>query len=700
MSSNSHNAQISENSTIKGRTSPRWLLLVSLILVAIFAIFAKDIRPTDARMATSPAVPSEVLRRYAILRDTASISSENAYLESSMQHPNECCGKKPAFSDPAYSSVFTGRVAVTTSFAGQGTGYVLEVIDLKSQSTMPANTGPPTVSPAMYHGPAGAQWTKTKLGNVFGLTLDNQGNIYTTATTAYNGDFFPVSATGGEIYKINGVTGAITVFQTLPQKTLPAGLGNITYDCAYQRFYVSDMGNGIIYSLDTSGSIQSTWNHGANLSIPIPDNPSLTFTPLGRRVWGIQAYNGRLYYGVVWEDNTHISVLQNNEVWSVGLLANGNISGPAQKEISLPPRTGNETMPVSDISFGPAASGTMLIAERSMTDETTPNAHQSRILEYTLASGTWTLVNPNKYKFNPNYPQSSAGGVDYDFAVGGLVWSSGDALHYPTPPANPPETDMIYGIAGFDPTNGGDTHSAILIDEDGISNYYKTQLGDVEIPCPEQAQPQTCAVKTNDVSCKKDGSGGYLYTFTVTNNTGKPVTNVLITPPLNSNFSISPQSPALPGGILPNGQSTSLQVTITGGQPGKPVCFTVTLMTQDGPCCTVEVCPVLPNCCALAENASITCGPHGSYSYVLSVVNTSPNTIQHIYLYPPAGVTMTPSYFAVSLSPGATFQTPPITITGAHSGSFCFRLSLHTKGMEECCSGDQCVTLPDCHPSG
>ena len=108
----------------------------------------------------------------------------------------------------------------------------------------------------------------------------------------------------------------------------------------------------------------------------------------------------------------------------------------------------------------------------------------------------------------------------------------------------------------------------------------------------------------------------------------------------------------------------------------------------------------LPDCCAVATNVSVKCNPNGSYSYVLSIVNTSPNTIQHIYLYPPAGVTMTPSYFAVSLAPGATFQTPPITITGAHGGSFCFRLSLHTEGMKECCSGDQCVTLPDCKPNG
>jgi hypothetical protein len=653
----------------------------------------------------------EVDRRNGALREAAtdlppeigpSLYSPESALQANI--PTQCCGKKPVFSDPAYSSVFTGKVAVTTSFAGNGNGFVLEIIDLKNQSTAPLNTN---YAPPMYHGPAGAQWTKTKFGNVFGLTLDNQGNIYTTTTTAYNSDFFPIGATGGEIYKIDGVTGAVSVFQTLPN-TGHAGLGNINYDCVHSNFYVSDIDDGLIYRLDTSGAILSTLDHGTNLptatppaaAIPaIPDVPSQAFTPLGRRVWGIQAYNGRLYYAVWWEDQAHPNATHNTEVWSVGLAANGAFVLPANLEISLPSLPGgNNSMPISDISFGPG--GTMLVAEHSMINETSPGAHASRVLEYTPGI-TWTLSNPAKFRSNPNRPASAAGGVDYDFSPGGLVWSSGDALHYPTPPSVPVETDYIYGIEGT-PVTGGDTHSSVLIDLDGnIAGSNKTEIGDVEIPCPEQGtQMQACSVKTDEISCKKDGTGGYVFTFTVTNNTGKPVTNVLLTPPLNSNFSITPQNPLLPGGVLLNGQSTSLTVTITGGQPGGKVCFSVTLIAQDGPCCTIDVCVPLPDCCAVATNVSVKCNPNGSYSYVLSIVNTSPNTIQHIYLYPPAGVTMTPSYFAVSLAPGATFQTPPITITGAHGGSFCFRLSLHTEGMKECCSGDQCVTLPDCKPNG
>jgi hypothetical protein len=71
-------------------------------------------------------------------------------------------------------------------------------------------------------------------------------------------------------------------------------------------------------------------------------------------------------------------------------------------------------------------------------------------------------------------------------------------------------------------------------------------------PPPIEVEVAACLGATREISCKPDGSG-YLYSFSVTNNTGKPVTAVLVTPPLNS-FTISPQGPLpIPGGVLPNG---------------------------------------------------------------------------------------------------------------------------------------------------
>lgn len=215
-----------------------------------------------------------------------------------------------------------------------------------------------------------------------------------------------------------------------------------------------------------------------------------------------------------------------------------------------------------------------------------------------------------------------------------------------------------------------------------------------EVASTGQAGQYSCAsVVTERISC--DLKGGYIYTFTVTNNSGGDVQQILLTPPTGSTITLSQQVVNLSPALHSN-QSTSITVNIGNVTPGAQACFLVTLMSNERPCCTIRVCPVLPNCCANTSTVSIKCNGNGSYTYVLSIVNTSPNTIQNIYLHPPSGVTMTPSYFAVSLAPGGTFQTPPITITGAQPGNLSFNISLHTADMKECCSIDQRVTLPEC----
>ena len=248
-----------------------------------------------------------------------------------------------------------------------------------------------------------SSWTRDKLGDIFGLTLDDSGNIYVAATTAYGSDIYPTGGNAMDIYKIDGGTGAITLFKTLPQSpaTFPgAGLGNIAYDCAHKNFYVSNLDDGLIYRLDLSGNTLSTWDHGLHLptanppSAAILDTPTTAFTPLGRRVWGLQEHNNRLYYAVWWEDLGRPDPVHANEVWSIALSSSGDfVLGTDQLEISLPvdvfqDRTvSNYSNPVSDISFGPT--GTMLLGERTMHDDTTPNAHESRALEYMLSGIVW-----------------------------------------------------------------------------------------------------------------------------------------------------------------------------------------------------------------------------------------------------------------------------------------------------------------------
>jgi uncharacterized repeat protein (TIGR01451 family) len=216
--------------------------------------------------------------------------------------------------------------------------------------------------------------------------------------------------------------------------------------------------------------------------------------------------------------------------------------------------------------------------------------------------------------------------------------------------------------------------------------------------CDENPTPTptpSCGVKTDEISCKTDGSGGYSYTFTVTNNTGHVVTNVLLTPKPGSGITINEQQQPLPSGGIAIGATFTGHATISGGKGGDKVCFTVTLMTQDGECCTTEVCVVLPDCCGIAKDETIECNGDGTYTYVFTIVNTGPKTIEHIYLNPQDGSTLSQIYFPVSLKPGDTF-TGKVIIKGAKPGRYCFGISLHTAAMEDCCSGEHCLILPEC----
>ena len=384
--------------------------------------------------------------------------------------------KKPVFVGMP-NNAFLGQVAVTTNFEFTASNPVVGIVDLAPVMNVNANSTPP-----IYHGPAGNLWTRAKLGNIFGVTLDDDGNIYVTATSAYSTDIYGPGGSGA-VYKIANGTGLITTWAVLPTTTgspSPASLGNITYDLATHSFYVSNLDDGRIYHRKSDGTSAGSWDHGANLSPPVADDPLQSFSQLGRRIWGVQTYQGRLYYGVWQEDSGSVSTTKANQVWSVGLNATGNFVGSAQLEFSMPVFSGSYSNPISDISFGPG--GTMLVAERSMYSATNTGAHTSRVLEYMPSSAGWVPLPTNKFRVGKFSVQANAaGGVDYDYSSGGRVWATGDALLLGNVP---PPSVGVYGLQGL-PSTGGTFANSFEIDLNGVlSSGDKTQVGDVELPRP------------------------------------------------------------------------------------------------------------------------------------------------------------------------------------------------------------------------
>ncbi|TAK67373.1 MAG: T9SS type A sorting domain-containing protein [Bacteroidetes bacterium] len=384
-----------------------------------------------------------------------------------------CIKKAPLFlTDPLFTEPFTGEMAVATVYALTSGDPVVGIVNLKNKNTCPINAN---CAPEMYFP---SLCDKSVLGDVFGVTLDDAGNIYVTATSAYFSDEYGFGGPGA-IYKINGVFNGPTVFAALPNNaTAKPALGNIAFDKNNHQFFVTNMEDGKIYRLAMNGATLSTFD-------PLSaDNGSPGFAPLGERLWGIGVYNNKVYYSVWSEDCGTQSASLSNEIRSVALTSLGEFDASSeQAEITLPVLPGaNYSNPVSDISF--SSDGKMLLSERTMLDETTPNAHASRVLEYQYSSGNW-VQSPNIFTIGQSGLDASclisgspalgaAGGASY--GNDGMVWATGDALRYDAGNSN-----YIYGLQGLPPT-GGSIANSYLIDLWGnVSIGNKRNLGDVEI---------------------------------------------------------------------------------------------------------------------------------------------------------------------------------------------------------------------------
>lgn len=311
------------------------------------------------------------------------------------------------------------------------------------------------------------EWTTTNLGEVFGIELDNSTNpnIYVTSTTSY-GNFGGT----GRVFRLDGTTGAISTFSTLPNSG--QGLGNIAFDRDHNQFYVTDFEDGKIYRLSSSGAILDTYDPFT------PDDGIAGFAPLGERLWGIGVHGCRVYFGV-WSQDAGQS-LGANTIWSVAIDTTGNFSGSPTLEVTLTPAPfASRSMPVADIAF--SRTGNMLVAERGMFGDTGQAPHQARVLEFVGSHLAWA---PSANIFNIGQitgTRNSSGGVDYDCAVddecnaGGHVMATGDALHCCSPP------DNIYGLQIL-PDTGGGLSNSFLVDLDNETNFQdKTQIGDVDI---------------------------------------------------------------------------------------------------------------------------------------------------------------------------------------------------------------------------
>lgn len=634
------------------------------------------------------------------------------------------------------------------------------------------------------------RWIAANLGQVFGIALDDKvpPNIYVTASsvyllhvnatkTAFESGMYGFLGPGG-VYQIDGTTGAICSLAVLPNQG--AGLGNIAYDRVHKQLFVSDFEDGRIYRLLPKTSCFTLdlpqgipFDHGLALPNAVPPRPAIPnggppfdltkvgigdqalnapmffpgFTPRGRRVWGVQVFDNRLYYSV-WTTDVRDKGTSPppNEIWSVALDGKGDFNTQdVRLEKTIPPLAGLDySNPVSDIAF--SAKGKMLVAERVRNRDygisaaergTQPlvlDAHDARVLEFTIGGATNEvpqIIYVGNFVYMGVQHANSAGGADYGYGYADrgatvtcddTVAAMGDALRVgnAVDPVHPNDTLRVYGLQ-LGPAAGNSPNLPLTPTSVGESSYFidlmfglgrpgppspgypdfkfKTQMGSVVIEresCGQSAP--ACLTAIDSGQCT--GNGDYLYTFQVTNLSTTNVSHLIFVD-LSPAATVTPNDVSFanePGGFLAPGKTSALETVLIQGAPPGPLTFRFLLLDQTGAeCCAVSHSLPIPACnCAQVLTSKFACSIATGYDYTF--------TLQDLRKQPPISyVLLTATTPGLVITQSGEPITPPLndndktTQTVNFSGAaavpgatVCFQLSVHDTTLTNCCAITRC----------
>jgi hypothetical protein len=432
-------------------------------------------------------------------------------------------------------------------------------IDFDGPSAQILSLGAPGTPPSgeLISTPPALQVYAKQVGQVFATALDDGlgagvPNIYLGQTLAYgahivlpdnDGDGWPerlkTGAAGaqwmagqfggdpeggpGAIYKVDGISGAVTLFATLPGNS-GAGIGDIVFDTETRQFFVSDLDNGLVYRLSETGDVIDSFDHGTdgrpadgldavaddgktadieNAAFDIEKPETWGFTQEERRVHGLAIREGRLFYAA------------DDHVWSVAISAEG--FGEVQWELDAenPEADG----PITDMLFD--NDGRLYLSRRgeqrgSYDFSVYAEPEKSDVVRYSLedpddpATKSRWVEDPEEYAIGmPEDHRQAEGGIALGYpydengfvrvgACGEMLWSTGHRLLPSTPPAEGEEAENdVHGLQGnaislVRPENVPPQQS-YFSDYDGFfGDAAKSgHVGDVEIwqPCEGVSQP-------------------------------------------------------------------------------------------------------------------------------------------------------------------------------------------------------------------
>lgn len=561
--------------------------------------------------------------------------------------------------------------AAATCYAKRNSDPVGVLYNVSNTSTAPIGndwTGVSSIHPSM--------WTKSQIGDVFGICFDGSNNVYLAATDVYNlhGSLPCISGIAGDagIYVTNmSLPNSTSIFvKTINSNSLNPvngnyipntggtgnGIGNIAYDKFNNQFFASNLEDGRIYRISDSGNLLSSYDPYNN------DVPSNGICPNGESNWGVAINKDPISNQVKLYFARSKNLTSNpKQIWSIELQPSGEFSGtqlPTGTNIFIDSPSeileidnipGSQNI-ITDIEF--SQTGNMIIAERG-------SPHNAEVFQYNFAGG-WVYLNRLHVGASNTFQNSSAGGVDFGYIDATnshncteLVWATGNCMD----PQNLANSGcQVYGLEGISPLGNGynplNGNTDLFIDFDG--NYFTTQkyqIGDVDIyKCKNCRTDSTncnnLSVSIDSISMPNDST--CCYSLNITNNESTDVTKVCLDLFDSPNWIFNTVNVNLVGYTLSPFTSTKVCVENTTGIPlgitANVINFCLTeldITARDTQCIAVSwykdqlqtACkdslktycspPTKKDTCFIFSNIQSECDPENDYAHCVTFTVTN-----------------------------------------------------------------------------
>ena len=217
---------------------------------------------------------------------------------------------------------------------------------------------------------------------------------------------------------------------------------------------------------------------------------------------------------------------------------------------------------------------------------------------------------------------------------------------------------------------------------------------------------EDCSAEDVVIQCgSEEGGADYTLTFEITNNSGYDATYLVVDDVVNG------VNVSFPGGLhhlpisIPNTNSATVTLLLSGGNVGDIICIPVGLMALDEEtdrpfeCCGVEVCVELPSCC-MDVHKFLALDDDGNIVFDFNVTNLAgedPVVAEHVYLIPiTPGVSILPDVHGLGgLNDNTSSLGLSSVIFNAAPGTeVCFWITLHDETLDECCWQRCCFRIP------